>query len=91
MKHAGSSFFLGLDIEILEPDPINRKKGLFCMMKKDIHLVFIIILAILGNPVGSCLGLVKYNRSSGKPVFHGKLIVWVNMDYNPIVGKIRNR
>jgi hypothetical protein len=85
LKHTGCCLLLGLDVEILEPNPIYREKNLFGMMEKYIHPMSFIFFFLFGNPIGSRLGLVKNNGSSCESVLHGQLIIWVDMDNDPIV------
>ena len=65
-------FFLGLDVEILEPDPVYRKEDFFRVMKQNIHFAsFIVrIIVILRNPVGAHLGFVVDDRAPHEPVAH---------------------
>lgn len=51
----------------------------------------VIVFLLFGDLIGSRFGLVKDNGSSCESVLHGQLIIWVDMDNNPIVGEIRNR
>lgn len=46
-------FFLGLDVEILEPDPIHRKEDLFGVVEQNIDFapLVVVILGVLKNLV----------------------------------------
>lgn len=61
--------FLGLDVEILEPNPIDRKKYLFGMMKQNIHSAPLLVrMIILENLVHARLGFVKDNWAPHEPI-----------------------
>ena len=91
-KSVLNGLFLGLDIEILEPNPIDREKDLFSVMEQNIHfaLLVVIIVIILENPIRAHLGFMVYHRTTHEPITHRQLIVRIDMDHHTVVWKVRN-
>lgn len=90
-KSVLNTLFLGLDVEILESNPVNRKKNLFGVMKKNIHFAPLLVrMIILKNLVCACLGFVKDHGTPHKPITYRDLVLRIDMDHNTVVWEVRN-
>ena len=83
-------FLLCLDVEILEPNTIYREEDLFRLVEGDMNQMALLVLMIRHLECAR-LGLVEDNRTLHETILHRELIVWVNMDDNPVVWQILRR